>query len=98
MYFIYFPRIENLKQCDTHYTVRERSHMTSAAEGGGGFKMLTVADKGGGDLSLADVSKNTFGKNCFKSSVPITMLGTTALIYSPKLMTTFSFKLDKINI
>ena len=31
--------------------------MTSAAEGGGGFEMLTVADKGG--LSLADVSKNT---------------------------------------
>ena len=27
--------------------LRERSHMTSAAEGGGGFKMLTVADKGG---------------------------------------------------
>ena len=27
--------------------VRERSHMTSAAEGGGGFEMLTVADKGG---------------------------------------------------
>ena len=28
----------------------ERSHMTSAAEGGGGggFEMLTVADKGGG--------------------------------------------------
>ena len=26
---------------------RERSHMTSAAEGGGGFEMLTVADKGG---------------------------------------------------
>ena len=39
--------------------VMERSHMTSAAEGGGGFKMLTVADKGGGGLSLADVSKNT---------------------------------------
>ena len=34
--------------------------MTSAAEGGGGFEMLTVADKGeGGGLSLADVSKNT---------------------------------------
>ena len=28
--------------------IRERSHMTSAAEGGGGFEMLTVADKGGG--------------------------------------------------
>ena len=27
--------------------IRERSHMTSAAEGGGGFEMLTVADKGG---------------------------------------------------
>ena len=42
--------------------LRERSHMTSAAEGGGGFEMLTVADKGGGGgggLSLADVSKNT---------------------------------------
>ena len=33
--------------------------MTSAAEGGEGFEMLTVADKGGGGLSLADVSKNT---------------------------------------
>ena len=31
--------------------------MTPAAEGG--FEMLTVADKGGGGLSLADVSKNT---------------------------------------
>ena len=59
-------------------TLRERSHMTSAAEGGGGFEMLTVADKGG--------------------SKPITVRETTALIYSPKLMTTFSFKLDKINI
>ena len=64
--------------------------MTSAAEGGGGFKMLT---REGGGLSLADVSKN-----CFKSSVLITMRETTALIYSPKLMTTFSCKLDKINI
>ena len=56
--------------------------MTSAAEGGGGFEMLMVADKGGrggGGLSL-------------------TMRETTALIYSPKLTTTFSFKLDKINI
>ena len=35
--------------------------MTSAAEGGGGFEMLTVADKGGlgRGLNLADVSKNT---------------------------------------
>ena len=36
--------------------------MTSAAEGEGGFEMLTVADKGGGGgrgLSLANVSKNT---------------------------------------
>ena len=53
--------------------------MTSAAEGGRGFRrMLTVADKGGGGeggLSLADVSKNTkiLAKNCFKSSVPYTM-------------------------
>ena len=30
--------------------------MTSPA---GGFEMLTVADKGGGGLSLADVSENT---------------------------------------
>ena len=51
--------------------------MTSA--GGGGLKMLTVADKGGGGLSLADVSKI-----CFKSSGP--MRETTALICSPKLM------------
>ena len=28
--------------------IGERSHMTSAAEGGGGFEMLTVADKGKG--------------------------------------------------
>ena len=33
--------------------------MTSAVEGGGGFKMLTIADKEGRGLSLADVSKNT---------------------------------------
>ena len=32
----------------TANTIRERSHMTSAAEGGRGFEMLTVADKGGG--------------------------------------------------
>ena len=32
----------------TEFTVWERSHMTSAAEGGGVFEMLTVADKGGG--------------------------------------------------
>ena len=44
---------------NTNIVIKERSHMTSAAEGGGGFKMLTVADKGGGGLSLADVSKNT---------------------------------------
>ena len=31
--------------------------MTSAAEGGGGFEMLTRG--GGGGLNLADVSKNT---------------------------------------
>ena len=31
--------------------------MTSTAEGGGGFIMLTVADKGGRGQSLADVSK-----------------------------------------
>ena len=30
------------------HPVRERSHKTSAAEGGGGFEILTVADKGGG--------------------------------------------------
>ena len=35
------------------YYVRERSHMTSAAEGEG----FQNADKGGGSLSLADVSK-----------------------------------------
>ena len=39
--------------------------------------MLTVADKGGGRGSKpSDVSKN-----CFKSSMPITMRETTALIY-----------------
>ena len=34
--------------------------VSSRGGGGGGFEMLTVADKGGGGgLSLADVSKNT---------------------------------------
>ena len=33
--------------------------MRSAAEGGEGYEMLTVADKGGRGLSLGDVSKNT---------------------------------------
>ena len=33
--------------------IRERSHMTSAAEG------IRNADKGAGGLSLADVRKNT---------------------------------------
>ena len=28
--------------------LRERSHMTSAAERGGGFEMMTVSDKGEG--------------------------------------------------
>ena len=71
--------------------------MTSAAEGGGGFEMLTVADKGGGGgLSLADVSKNT--KILAKIVSNLTMRETTALIYSPKLTTKFSFKLYKINI
>ena len=53
--------------------------MTSAAEGGGGRN----ADKGRGGLSLADVSKKylSLGKNCFKSSAPITMRETTAFIY-----------------
>ena len=50
--------------------------------------MMTVADKGG--LSLADVSNKqkylNFGNNFFKSSGPITMRESTALIYSPKLM------------
>ena len=38
--------IKSIHDVDKH---RERSHMTSAAElgGGGGFEMLTVADKGG---------------------------------------------------
>ena len=47
--------------------------MTSAAEGG--FKMLMVADKGGGGLSgsLGQQKYLNFGKNCFKSSGPITM-------------------------
>ena len=36
----------------------ERSRMTSAAEGGGGFEMLT---RGGGGISLADVSD---GSSC----------------------------------
>ena len=46
-----------LQRFDPKIPIRERSHMTSAAEGGGGFEMLTRG--GGGGLSLADVSKNT---------------------------------------
>ena len=49
----------NLILCEFDAMLRERSHITSATEGGGGFEMLMVADKGGGGLSLADVSKNT---------------------------------------
>ena len=37
----------NLRSKFNSTLIRERSHMTSAAEGGGGFEMLTVADKGG---------------------------------------------------
>ena len=59
----YFPIFENSRifVVKSHFRniLRERSHMTSAAEGGGGFEMLTVADKGGRGLILADVSKNT---------------------------------------
>ena len=64
------------------------------SRGGGGFKMLTVADKGGRGYKPCWRQQKylNFGKNCLKSSVPITMRETTALIYSPKLMTTFSFK------
>ena len=51
-----------------------------SSRGGGGFKMLTVADKGG----RGQQKYFNFGENCFKSSGPITMRETTALIYSPK--------------
>ena len=37
--------------------LRERSHMTSAAEEGG-FEMLTVADKGGGGVYAGDYCIN----------------------------------------
>ena len=46
-----------------HYSIElsnfiwERSHMTSAAEGGGGLKKLTVADKGGGVEALLTSAK-----------------------------------------
>ena len=74
--------------------------MTSAAEGVS--KCGRLHDKGGRGSKpcLCQQKYLNFGKNCFKSSVPITMRETTTLIiiYSPKLMTTFSFKLDKINI
>ena len=49
--------------------------MTSAAEGGGGFEMLTVADKGGGGLSLADVSKNTAPPSQASSESGVTIQG-----------------------
>ena len=66
--------------------------MTSAAEGERGFKMLTVADKGGGSKPCWRQQKYlNFGKNCFKSSGPITMRETTALIYSPKIMMHIKF-------
>ena len=38
------------------FAVRESSHITSASEGGGGFQMLTDADRGRGGLWFADVS------------------------------------------
>ena len=38
--------------------VGEPSHITSASEGGGGFQMLTDADRGEGGLWFADVSIN----------------------------------------
>ena len=64
----------------------ERSHMTSAAEGG---CKCWQGGGGGGGVSKPCWRQHkylNFGKNCFLSSVPITMRETTALIYSPKLM------------
>ena len=72
--------------------------MTSAAEGGGGFEMLTRGGGRGSKALLTSAKILKFWQNCFKSSVPYTMRETTALIYSPKLTTKFSFKLYKINI
>ena len=43
-----FHRLLNILNTLRFIANRERSHMTSAAEGEGGFKMLTVAEKGGG--------------------------------------------------
>ena len=72
---------------------RERSHMTSAAEG---FRNADGCWQGGrGSKPCWRQQKYlNFGKNCFKSSVPITMRETTALIYSPKLTTTFSVSMS----
>ena len=98
-------------------TLRERSHMTSAAEGGRGYQNADGCwqGRGGSKPCWRHQKYLDFGKNCFKSSGPITMRETTALIYTPLnwwrvdvylyymiahtiYLTTFSFKLDKINI
>ena len=41
------------------YSILIKGAFTYDVSSRGGFEMLTVADKGGGGLSLADVSKNT---------------------------------------
>ena len=48
----------NYIDCCIQFYIRERSHITSAAEGGGGCQMLTTAGVGGGGHRDADVSKN----------------------------------------
>ena len=46
--------------CSRKFYIKRPFTYDVSSRGGGGFKMLTVADKGvGGGLSLADVSKNT---------------------------------------
>ena len=66
--------------------------MTSAAKGG--LKMLTRGGGGGGSKPCRRQQKYlNFGKK-FKSSVPIIMRETTALIYSPK--GAFTYDVSKI--
>ena len=59
--------------------IRERSHMTSAAEEGGGFEMLTVADRGRGGVKFAKILLTSY------VNAPLTVLKT---LFLPNLMKT----------
>ena len=54
-YIVTFPRTQALIYYRVH---RERSHITSSAEGGGGFQKMTLDDGGEGGLWSDDVIQN----------------------------------------